>query len=91
MTNEGSNTVSGTVSVIETATKAVVVTIPVGGHPVAVAIMPTPQAPTSIEQCKQGGYLKFGPPAGPFKDQGQCIRYGRASLESGRKRVLVAK
>src|SRR6266481_2266288 len=39
-------------SVIETATNTVVTTIPVGGHPVAVAITPAPQAPTSKEQCK---------------------------------------
>ena len=66
---------TGTVSVIDTATNTVVATIPVGGHPVAVAITPAPQAPTSKEQCKHRGYLKFGPPAGPFKNQGQCVSY----------------
>jgi uncharacterized repeat protein (TIGR03803 family) len=34
-----------------------------------------PQAPKSKEECEHGGYLKFGPPAGPFKNQGQCVRY----------------
>jgi hypothetical protein len=33
------------------------------------------QAHTSKEQCKHGGYLKFSPPAGPFKNQGQCVSY----------------
>jgi probable HAF family extracellular repeat protein len=35
----------------------------------------TPQAPTSKEECKHGGYENFGPPAGPFKNQGQCVSY----------------
>jgi YVTN family beta-propeller protein len=64
-----------TVSVIDTATNTVVTTIPVGGSPNRVAITPAPQAPKSKEQCKHGGYRKFGPPAGPFKNQGQCVSY----------------
>jgi hypothetical protein len=40
-----------------------------------VAIMPGPQASESKEDCKRGGYLKFGPPVGPFKNQGQCVSY----------------
>src|SRR5207253_2081625 len=71
VTDQGSTTVS----VIDTATNTVVATINVGADPVAVAITPTPQAPTSTEQCEHGGYLKFGPPAGPFKNQGQCVSY----------------
>ena len=71
VTNDGSNTVS----VIDTATNTVVATIPVGGEPFWVAISPAPQAPKSKEQCKHGGYKKFGPPAGPFKNQGQCVSY----------------
>jgi uncharacterized repeat protein (TIGR03803 family) len=35
----------------------------------------SPQAPKSKEECEHGGYLKFGPPAGPFKNQGQCVSY----------------
>jgi YVTN family beta-propeller protein len=66
---------SNTVSVIDTATNTVVATITVGPQPLGIAITPAPQAPTSKEQCKHGGYLKFGPPAGPFKNQGQCISY----------------
>ena len=63
------------VSVIDTATNTVVATIPVGSGPVAVAITPVRQTPTGKEQCKHHGYLKFGPPAGPFKNQGRCISY----------------
>jgi YVTN family beta-propeller protein len=66
---------SDTVSVIDTATNTVVATIPVGSGPVAVAITPVRQTPTGKEQCKHHGYLKFGPPAGPFKNQGQCVSY----------------
>ena len=69
--NAGDNTVS----VINTATNTVVATVPVGGGPFGVAITPAPQAPQSKEECKHGGYLKFGPPAGPFKNQGQCVSY----------------
>ena len=76
VTDESSNTVS----VIDTATNTAVATIPVGvvangPNPFGVAITPAPQAPTSIKQCVHGGYLKFGPPAGPFKNQGQCVSY----------------
>ena len=66
---------SGTVSVIDTTTNTVVATIPVGSGPVAVAITPVRRTPTSKEQCKHHGYLNFGPPAGPFKNQGRCISY----------------
>src|SRR5713226_7130086 len=71
VTNSGDTTVS----VIDTATSTVVATIPVGAVPLGVAITPAPQAPKSKEECKHGGYLKFGPPAGPFKNQGQCVSY----------------
>jgi len=66
---------SDTVSVIDITTNTVVATIPVGVGPVAVAITPAPQTPTDKEQCKHQGYLKFGPPAGPFRNQGQCVSY----------------
>ena len=69
------NQISNTVSVIDSATNTVVATVPVGVDPLGVAITPAPQAPTSIKQCVHGGYLKFGPPAGPFKNQGQCVSY----------------
>jgi YVTN family beta-propeller protein len=69
------NDVSNTVSVIDTAANTVVETIPVGVRPVAVAITPAPQIPTRKEDCKHDGFLKFGPPAGPFKNQGQCVSF----------------
>ena len=71
VTNSGSNTVS----VIATATNSVIGTVSVGLMPAGVAITPAQQAPKSKDECKQGGYLKFGPPAGPFKNQGQCVSY----------------
>jgi YVTN family beta-propeller protein len=71
VTNVGSDTVS----VIDTTTNTVIGTIPVGVGPVAVAITPMPKSPTQKEECKHKGYLKFGPPAGPFKNQGQCVSY----------------
>jgi hypothetical protein len=40
-----------------------------------IAITPAPIAPKSKDDCKDGGYKKFGPPAGPFENQGQCIKY----------------
>jgi YVTN family beta-propeller protein len=69
--NEG---FSDFVSVIDIKANTVVATIPVGVNPFGVAITPV-QAPTSKEQCKNGGYKKFGSPAGPFKNQGQCVSY----------------
>ena len=69
------NGVDNTVSVINTTTNSVVATIAVGRFPEAVAIVPAPHAPKNKEDCKHGGYLRFGPPAGPFKNQGQCISY----------------
>ncbi len=75
MGTSGSLGNSDFVSVIDTATNTVVATIPVGPLPLWVAITPAPQAPKSKEECEHGGYLKFGPPAGPFKNQGQCVSY----------------
>jgi len=31
--------------------------------------------PESANQCMKGGWQRFGPPAGPFRNQGDCIRY----------------
>ena len=31
--------------------------------------------PEDMEQCMKEGYLQFGPPAGPFKNQGECVSY----------------
>ena len=69
--NAGSNTVS----VISTATNTVVTAVPVAPVPRWIAITPAPLSPKNKEQCKHGGYRKFGPPVGPFKNQGQCVSY----------------
>ena len=69
------NGLDNTVSVIDTGASTVVATIPVGVFPEEVAITPVPQGPKSKEECKHGGYLKFGAPAGPFKNQGLCVSY----------------
>ena len=65
-----------TVSVIDTATNTVIATVPAGGDcPAGIAITPAPRVPRSKEECKNGGYRTFGPPAGPFRNQGQCVNY----------------
>ena len=69
------NGLDNTVTVIDITTNTAVATIPVGRFPEWVAIVPGPKAPKSKEGCKHGAYLKFGPPVGPFKNQGQCVRY----------------
>lgn len=62
------------VAAIDTATNTLIGDfIPVGRCPIGIAIMPL--VPRSRDDCKNGGYAKFGPPAGPFKNQGQCIKY----------------
>jgi len=70
--------VQNTVSVIDTATNTLVATIPNIGCPGSahrIAIAEVPRVPKSKSDCKGGGYLEFGPPAGPFRNQGQCIQY----------------
>jgi YVTN family beta-propeller protein len=63
------------VSVIDTATNTVVATIPVGISPQDVAIVgpPAPSGPTSVDQCKNGGWMTFTNPT--FKNQGDCVSY----------------
>jgi hypothetical protein len=39
------------------------------------ALTPAPLVPTTKDDCKNGGYRRFGPPAGSFRNQGQCISY----------------
>jgi YVTN family beta-propeller protein len=67
------NAAINTVSVIDTTTNTVVATIPAISCPLGIAITTVP--PKSKDDCKDGGYQKFGPPVGPFKNQGQCIKY----------------
>jgi hypothetical protein len=47
---------------------------PVGAGPIGIAITPA-LAPTNKGECKNGGFKNFGPPVGPFKNQGQCIKH----------------
>jgi DNA-binding beta-propeller fold protein YncE len=41
------------------------------GAPVGIAIGPRPRAPTSMEQCKNGGWRDYS----QFKNQGQCVAF----------------
>lgn len=72
--------VQNTVSVIDTTTNTLVTTIPNIACPLRIAIAPAPQVPTSKDDCKDDGYLRFGAPGGPFRNQGQCISYVEAHL-----------
>lgn len=62
----------GRISVIDTATNTVVDEIERFMCPQAIAIAP-PQFPRSKDDCKDGGYQRFGPPE--FRNQGQCLKY----------------
>ena len=68
------NDFGNTVSVIDTTSNTVVATVPVE-CPTGIAITPAPLSPKTKDECKDGGYEKFGPPAGPFSNQGQCVKY----------------
>lgn len=64
------------ITVIDTATNTVVETLTDGiSCPDGIAFTTAPLAPTSKDDCKNGGYKRFGPPAGPFRNQGQCVSY----------------
>ena len=41
-----------------------------GEGPVAVAVSPAPRVPTTLNQCKNGGWQQFG-----FKNQGRCVAF----------------
>ena len=73
--------VQNTASVIDTATNTLVAMIPNIGCPGSahrIAIAEVPRVPKSKNDCKDRGYAEFGPPAGPFRNQGQCISYVEA-------------
>jgi YVTN family beta-propeller protein len=72
VTEAGSSSFIGTVVVIDTATNMVVDEIEGFKCPQAIAIAP-PQFPRSKDDCKNGGYQRFGPPE--FRNQGQCLKY----------------
>ena len=72
------NVQDNTITVIDTATLTVATTLTGFACPggIAIGAVPAPAAvPTDKSQCKDGGYQRFGPPAGPFRNQGQCVAY----------------
>lgn len=69
------NANDGTLSVINTATNTVTATVNEHGCPQYIAFTPAPRVPMNKDECKNGGYRNFGPPAGPFRNQGQCVSY----------------
>jgi YVTN family beta-propeller protein len=79
ITPDGSRAYVGTftsVTVIDTATNTVITTVADGLPCVTgMAITPAPLIPTSKDDCKDGGYKRFGAPAGPFRNQGQCVSF----------------
>lgn len=56
--------------------------ITVNGEEVVVSLPVT--VPTSKDQCKNGGWMKFSNPS--FKNQGQCVSYVQANPNSGKQR-----
>jgi YVTN family beta-propeller protein len=62
----------GPIAVIDTATNTVVDEVLGIECSLGIAIAP-PQFPQSKDDCKEGGYQRFGPPA--FRNQGQCLKY----------------
>jgi YVTN family beta-propeller protein len=62
----------GAVAVIETATNTIVDEITGLQCVNGIAIAP-PQFPRSKDNCKEGGYQRFGP--SEFRNQGQCLKY----------------
>jgi YVTN family beta-propeller protein len=60
---------------IDTATNAVVAGINGPSCPGSFALTSDSLIPTTREHCKDDGYRRFGPPAGPFRNQGQCVSY----------------
>ena len=62
-----------TIAVIDTTTNTVVDTITSFSCPANMAIAPL--IPKTKDDCKNGSYRKFGAPAGPFKNQGQCVSH----------------
>ena len=67
-----------TIKVIDTAALTVDATLTGFSCPGGIAIGAVPAAlavPTDKNQCKNDGYRRFGPPAGPFRNQGQCVAY----------------
>jgi DNA-binding beta-propeller fold protein YncE len=69
--NAGGNTLSQySVGADGTLSPRSPATVAAGVNPLNIAITPVPRVPTSIEQCKNGGWQQFG-----FQNQGQCIAF----------------
>ena len=77
-----SSSLSGPVWVIDSVSNSVIATITSIDCATDIAFTPPP-VPTNKEQCQRGGWRTFGPPAGPFRNQGQCIRF---VLQNGTRR-----
>jgi YVTN family beta-propeller protein len=69
-----SRLLSGPVWVIDSVSNSVIATITSIDCATDIAFTP-PAISTNKEQCKRGGWRNFGPPAGPFRNQGQCISF----------------
>ena len=65
---------SSPVWVIDSVSNSLIATITSIDCPKGIAFTPS-AIPTNKEQCKRGGWRNFGPPAGPFRNQGQCISF----------------
>ena len=61
------------IAVVDTTSNTVVDTITSVPCPTRMAIAPL--ILKTKDDCKNGGYKKFGAPAGPFKNQGQCVSF----------------
>ena len=67
------SSLSGTVTVISTATNVVTGTISTGAGSIAIAFPVPTQGPANKDHCKDGGWATFTNPE--FKNQGQCIKF----------------
>jgi DNA-binding beta-propeller fold protein YncE len=45
-------------------------TVPAGDNPIEIAVTPGTRVPATKEQCKNGGWKRFG-----FENQGQCVAF----------------
>jgi YVTN family beta-propeller protein len=62
----------GTLFGIDTSTNTIASTITGVACPVGIAVTPDPLVPVTKDDCKNDGYKRYGSPAGPFRNQGQC-------------------
>ena len=71
------NLLDNSVTVIDTASLTVVSTLTGFACPggIAIGLVLAPPVPTTKDDCKAGGYARSGWPAGPFRNQGQCVAF----------------